>query len=481
MSKDYFRKKLKHLTCGMIRIRETICKHFLEKNMKFENVLNKTNIRPSFYYGWVVIAVGFITLGFSFGVWYSFSVFFTAVIQEFGWSRAAGSSIFSVFIICQALMGIATGYFQDRFGPRIVVPMGAVVLAFALFLTSRADQLWHFSLGYGVLAGIGISLLGFTSHASFLPLWFERKRGLAVGIAMSGIGFGMLVFVPLAEKVITLYGWRSAYLLLGATVLFFVAPLNLVLSRHKPQDLGLKPDGDGSGKDASSPKFSRIMKIIDTQWVENTWTIKKAATTSRFWFLAVGFFSISFAYQGILLHSISALVDAGMRRDSAAVCFGIMGSVGSVGKILMGYLSDVIGRERVNTLGAALAIMGIVCLMTAHLKMELLPFLFAFTFGIGYGAAAPLLPSVIADVFLGATFGRIFATIALMGGAGGASGSFVSGLLYDVTGSYILPFSLNCLSLAFACTFIWLAGPSKVRRMVKVRNVGHVTPCVSRG
>ena len=129
-------------------------------------------------------------------------------------------------------MNLLAGYLQDRFGPRAVIPLGAVVLSISLLITSQSHKLWHFSLAYGAFAGAGVSLLGFASHAAFLPKWFERKRGLAVGIAMAGIGFGMLFLIPAVEKVISLHGWRMAYIVLAVLVLFIVGPLNLLFSRR---------------------------------------------------------------------------------------------------------------------------------------------------------------------------------------------------------------------------------------------------------
>ena len=315
--------------------------------------------RSPIFYGWIVIAVGFVTLSIAFGIWYSFSVFFLAIINEFGWSRGSASSIFSIFILCHALTGLLTGYLQDRFGPRIVIPLGAIILALALVSTSRSDSLWHFYVAYGVFAGASVSLLGFTSHSAFLPSWFERKRGLAVGIAMSGIGFGMLVIVPLVEKSIAIYGWRTTYLFLAGVVALIVGPLNAVLSRRSPEDLNLRPDGDQSGEPAGRSRPLMIMEIVDSDWANRDWTIQKALRTGRFWLLAATFFCLSYAYQGTLLHSISAMVEAGLTRDTAAFYFGILGITGSVGKILFGYLSDRFGRERVNTLGGVTAAIGI--------------------------------------------------------------------------------------------------------------------------
>lgn len=432
--------------------------------------------KPPFFYGWVIVGVGFITLGAAFGVWYSFSVFILAIINEFGWSRAATSSIFSAFIFSQALMNLVTGHLQDRFGPRVVIPAGTVVLALALSLTSRSQTLWQFCIAYGIFAGIGVSLLGFASHAAFIPRWFERSRGLAVGIAMSGIGFGMLVVIPLVEQAISAWGWRTAYLCLAAMILLVVGPLNLLLARRSPQDLGLHPDGDAEAGAPPKGKNPMQMRTMDPEWAGRAWTLKAAMGTGRFWFLAMAFFFLAFAYQGTLLHSVSVMVDDGLARERAAYFFGIAGIIGSLGKIVLGHLSDRFGRERINTLGVSLAIVGILCLMNTTRLPALFPLLFALAFGMGYGAAAPLLPSVCADIFIGRSFGLIFGMISIGGGAGGATGAFMAGLLRDITGTYVAPLALFVCCLVTSCTLIWLASPRKVRRMVKAAKWEQVAP-----
>jgi MFS family permease len=420
------------------------------------------------YYGWIIVAVAFVTLGIAFGVWYSFSVFFLAIIKELGWSRAAASSIFSVFVLSQALMGLLTGYMQDRFGPRKVIPLGTLLLALSLILTSQARELWHFYLAYGALAGAGTGLLGFSSHSAFIPKWFERKRGLAIGIAMSGIGFGMLFLVPLVERFISLFGWRNTYLFLAGLVVFLVGPLNLIFSRKSPADLNLQPDGDALPGSTIQAKPAMVMHLADPKWAEVEWTLKKAMATKRFWFLTIGFFFGSLVYQSILMHSVSALVDAGLTRKAAAYYFGLLGLLGSVGKILFGYLSDRFSREGVNNLAGWVTALGIACLIAVGWSAGPWPLFFALLFGLGYGAAAPLFPSVSADIFFGRSFGLIFSVICIGGGMGGSLGSFILGWMRDLTGGYGLAFILTLAGMFFSCLFIWLAAPSKVRRMVKL-------------
>ena len=250
-------------------------------------------------------------------------------------------------------------------------------------------------------------------------------------------------------------------------VLLIVGPLNAVFSRRSPAELNLYPDGDLKEIQAGRPRPFMIMKVIDADWAKREWTLRKALQTRRFWFLVATFFCLSYAYQATLLHSISAMVDSGSTRPTAAAYFGLLGIAGSVGKILFGFLSDRFGRERSNSVGGIIAIIGIFCLINTTTANRFLPLLFALLFGLGYGAAAPLMPSVSADLFIGRSFGLIFAMISIGSGAGGALGSFLSGLMRDISGGYAVPLAICMLSLLLSCTFVWLAGPRKVRQMVK--------------
>ena len=273
--------------------------------------------------------------------------------------------------------------------------------------------------------------------------------------------------MPLVEKSIAAFGWRTTYILLAGIVFFLVGPLNLIFSRKSPESLNLRPDGDSASPKDQPVRASMVMKIVDKDWATRDWTLRRASRTYRLWVLFAAFFCLAFAYQGTLLHAISAMVDVGLTRESAAFYFGILGLAGSGGKILFGYLSDRLGRERANTLGGITAVAGILSLIGSAFFLGPLPILFALFFGVGYGAAAPLLPSIGADIFMGKSFGLIFAVISMGGGAGGAVGSYLSGLLRDMTGSYSIPLIMCMFSLMFSCLFIWIVGPRRIRRMVR--------------
>ncbi|MCK5916594.1 MAG: MFS transporter [Deltaproteobacteria bacterium] len=433
-----------------------------------------------FYYGWIIVATSFITLGVAFGVWYSFSVLYIALIDDFAWNRATTAGIFSLFTISHYLCAFLTGWLIDHFGPRLVIPIGALWLALALNLLTRAGSLFDFYLIYGIMAAVGVSLIGFVPHATFLPRWFSKRRGLAIGLAMAGVGVGMLTIPPFIQHLISLHGWRHAYRTLAVIVLFTI-PINLFFQRRDPEQIGLYPDNaithhdnDLSSKEGAPSKNAQnpgkqeqesgsSSMIIDKEWTTTKWTSHNALRTNRFWYLAAGFFLGPFAIQGVLLHAVAGLVDGGMSAKSAAATFGLLGICGSVGKITLGFFGDRWNRETANTVGMMAATIGVLALSKMELQPQLLPYIFALCFGFGYGAVAPLFPSIAADIFQGQHFGRIFGLLSLNLGFGGAAGAWFAGLIFDQTGSYQIAFILDIVVLWLSCICFWLAAPRKVR------------------
>ena len=421
-----------------------------------------------FYYGWVIIATSFVTLGVAFGVWYSFSVFYIAIINDFAWSRATTAGVFSLFTISHYLCAFLTGWLIDRFGPRLVIPAGALWLAVSLTLLTKAQNIFDFYLYYGILAAIGISLIGFVPHATFLPRWFVRRRGLALGLAMAGVGVGMLIVPPTMQHLISTHNWRYAYQILAIIVLFII-PINLLFQRRDPEQIGQRPDGAIRQPKHSCPvaiKSKDGTVIIDQKWAAIEWTSSNALKTKRFWYLAGAFFLGPFAIQGVLLHAVAGLVDGGMTARMAALTFGFLGICGSVGKITLGFFGDRWNREIANSIGMAAATLGVLALagmQLPQLPQQLLPWIFAAGFGFGYGAAAPLYPSIAADIFQGPHFGRIFGLLSLNLGFGGAAGAWFSGLIFDQSGSYLTAFIFDIIALWLSCLCFWLAAPRLIR------------------
>lgn len=423
--------------------------------------------RPSFYYGWVIVAVAFVCLALAYSAWHSFSIFFVAILAEFGWSRASTALVGSLIMVVYALFSPVSGFLVDRLGPRVVIPAGGVVLAGGLFASSRIAEPWHIYLFYGVITAIGINLVGNMANFVVLANWFSRRRGTAVGIASSGIGLGMLIIVPSLQAIINTAGWRTALLALGLTVLVVVPAVAAIFHRHRPEDMGLLPDGGPAavGK-AAAARPRPALRVVDHAWAERNWTIRSAAATGRFWLMLCAFLLGSLSHQSVMVHQVAYLVDRGLDPMWGASMVGLVGICGSGGKVLWGWVSDRIGREGAYTLGMACVLAGVLILgLVVDPTQPWRTYLYAAVFGVGYGVTAPLSPLIIADVFQGKRFGSIYGMVYIGSGAGAAIGPWVSGLLFDLTRSYTASFTMSVVAAALSALGIWLAAPRKVRQV----------------
>ena len=392
------------------------------------------------YYGWTIIGVSFVNLAITFGIWYSFSVFFLAILKEFGWGRAASAGVFSTFMVVHSVVAIVIGSLIDRFGARKVIPLGSILVVVGLVASSRVQALYQLYLFYGVVTAVGICSMGFLTHGIIIPNWFVKKRGLALGLAMAGIGVGMQILVPITQSVISRFGWRAAYCVLAAIVLIIVIPLNAVFQRRNPAEVGELPDGEKiPQKNENRLKEEQSTASIPENETKD-WTLGSTLKTRRFWFLFTTFFFTPMAIQGTLIHQVAHVTDRGFSPEIGAFFFGLVGIMGSVGKILFGYLSDRIGREKAFTIGAGCAFLGVLNLMNVRPGLGPLLYGYAILFGLGYGAIAPIFPARAADLFQGPHFGRIYGFLALSAGFGGGAGTWISGKVFDVTASYHMAF-----------------------------------------
>lgn len=421
--------------------------------------------RPSFFYGWVIVAVAFVCLAIAYSAWHSFAIFFVAILGEFGWSRAGTALVGSIFMIVYALASPLVGVAMDRVGPRIVIPVGGVILATGLILSSFTSEPWHIYVFYGVIAAVGVNLVGSMANFIVLANWFSRRRGTAIGIAASGIGVGMLVFVPGLQLLINATGWRNAYLILGLVVLVIIPAVAAIFHRQRPEDMGLLADGGDVGNLAAD-RPRPTLRVVDRVWADTSWTVRSAAATRRFWFLLTAFVLGALAHQSVMVHQVAYLVDNGLDPMLGASMVGLVGIFGSAGKVFWGWLSDRIGREGAYGLGMVSVVVGVLLLsLIAGSSHSWLIYAYAVVFGVGYGVSAPLSPVIIADIFQGKRFGSIYGTIYIGSGAGAAIGPWVSGLLFDRTENYAASFAMAVAAAVLSTVCIWLAAPRKVRQV----------------
>jgi MFS family permease len=414
-----------------------------------------------FYYGWVIVAISFFTLFFSLGIRFSFGVFFIAILKEYGWSRGETAGAFSLAMVVHAIFAPVTGAIVDRFGPRKLFPIGSVFLIMGLMAASQITAIWHLYLFFGVAVAIGINTISYSPHMALIPRWFVRKRGLAAGLVLSGIGMGTLVIVPLVELIIDKMGWRSAFLILAGIILGIVLPMTALFQRRSPEEVGQYPDGiaPGSTRNLSTENEKENERMPTFNGPEQ-WTFKAALCTRAFWCMFSVVFCNGFLMNMLLVHQAIHTVDVGYSKMVAASMVGMVGLIGSIGGILCGHLSDRAGREISYTLGSAAAFVGVLLFMSIRDTTSLwMLYAFVILYGAGYGSMGPMTASTTGDLFPGNSVGRILAMQSVGFGMGGALGPYLGGYFYDQMGSYFIPFLLLLASIFWGVLGIWMAAP----------------------
>jgi MFS family permease len=421
-------------------------------------------MRLPVFYGWVVVAVAFITIAIGVNARTAFSLLYPPILEEFGWSRGVTAATFSVGFLASAILSPFIGMAMDRFGPRLVFPFGGVVVAVGFMAATLTTQPWHLFATLGLMVVGGSVLFSYVGHSAFLPNWFVRRRGLAIGIAFSGVGVLSLGALPWVQIIIDDTGWRTACWMLAMVVLVVVLPLNLLFQRRRPEDLGGRADGD-----ADVPKGTPVMtadNVVDPAWVAVDWTLGRALKTTRFWWLGLGFFASFTAYYTILVHQTRFLIDIGFSGDTAAFALGLVSTFGVVSLIATGALSDRWGREIAWTL----TMLGYVACYSVSLLLVSQPSwvlvaAMVITQGLLGQGMATCFAAMPAELFQGRYYGKIFGALSLFGMSGGAVGPWLAGVLYDHYGSYEIAF-IGCIVAALIGILgAWMAAPRKVRKV----------------
>ncbi len=416
--------------------------------------------RLPFFYGWVIVAVVFVTMAFGVNARTSFSLLFPPLLNEFGWDQSVTAGAFSFGMLVSAVLGPVIGRLMDRGGPRVVMELGVAAMAAGMLLAPFAHAPWQVYATLGVLVSAGSIATGYTGQALFLPNWFARRRGLAISIAYSGVGVGSIVLLPWLQSLIERSGWRAACWAMGVLMLVLLVPLNLLLCR-RPQELGLDPDGERA---ADAAVMRRAMRVVDAEWAAVDWTLRRAVATARFWWIGVAFFTALFAWYAVQVHQTKYLTEIGFSPVDAAWALGAVSLAGIPGQISMGLLSDRIGREPVWAIGCfGFAVCYVLLIAMRGAASPLLLYAMVLAQGaLGYGITS-VMGAVVVEIFEGPHFGSIFGTVIIAAVSGGAAGPWITGLLHDRSGSYTSGFLLALGLSVLSAVAMWQAAPRRVR------------------
>jgi MFS family permease len=391
---------------------------------------------------WVVVGSVWLTLAIASGLYFSFPVFFVALLEEFAWSRGATAAAFSISAVVQGVLSPAVGMLVDRLGPRRVMLAGAALLGVSCVLASRIGALWSLYATVGVLAAAGLCAVSWVPSGTLIARWFTERRGSMLGLAFSGMGAGVLAMGPLAQWLITTRGWRAAYLILGAGTLLVLLPLVAFGVREAPA-APARPRAE------TGPPPGRALTAIGA-----------ALRTRAFWALFFAYLCTPLAVFSVVTHSVAFAVDQGFPRLFVAGIFGLTGLLSVAGRIVFGFAADRIGRTTSATISYACTAGGTLCL----LALEAWPhaaalYAYAVLFGLGFGARGPIITAMASQLFPGRRFGVIYGILSVGNGIGGGVAPWFGGFVHDVTGSYRVAFLVAVGFCVLGSVCFWLARP----------------------
>jgi MFS family permease len=381
-----------------------------------------------------------LTLGIAFGVMFSFSVFLVPLLEEFRWSRGLAAGAFSLSSIVQGLLSPVVGAFVDRVGARRVILTGAVVIAASCLLASRITQVWHLYVVTGVFTAVGVCAVGFVPSGALVAQWFAHRKASMMGIVFSGMGVGVLTVGPLAQWLISTYGWRQAYVVLGVGAVVFLVPLVWIGVRDRV------PPGHGVRRGEVTEKAGM--------------SVRAALSTPAFWALFFAYVCTPLAVFTVVTHQVAFAVDHGFPRLFVAWIFGLTGLMSIFGRIIFGIAADYIGRAWSATISYGCTAAGTLALLS--IESSLSPaglYVYGVLFGLGFGARGPIITAIAADLFPGRRFGAIYGYMSLGNGFGGAIGPWFAGAVFDITGSYRIAFLIATLFCVAGSACFWLAQP----------------------
>lgn len=400
------------------------------------------------FYGWWIVGVAALGLFLGAGsiIVYSFSVFLIPLARDFHSTRGAISFAYTLFAFAAAPGALIMGRLIDRFGVRIVTIFSLTTCA--LLLLSNAlffGKIWHLYSFYFLLGlvGIGTSPL---PYSDLISHWFDRRRGLALGLMMLGLGASAIIMPPLMQRLITTVGWRAAYELYGAAVLVIAVPLLALFLKERPESMGLFPDGDNAPR-----------AIVHANYSDQGLAWREVRNDRAFWYMLSAFFLLVVGLQGCLVHLPAMLVGRGSTPQTAAWAASLFGAAVLIGRPSIGYLLDRFFAPYVAAFFFAQAALGIALL--ALNGPPWLPFVSAISVGFGLGAEGDVMAYMVSRYFGLRSFAEIYSYLWCGFVVAVGAGPYLMGLGFDKTGSYLVPLVAFAAAGCAAAVLIARLGP----------------------
>lgn len=390
------------------------------------------------YYGYVIAAAAGVLQIIMWGLFNTYGVFFIPMQNEFGWSRAVISGARSFSMLVWGTMSILLGSLNDKYGPRVILTVCGCILGGGYFLMSQVNTLWQLYVFYGIIIGVGISATDVVV-LSTVARWFKKKLGMMTGIVKVGTGLGMFIMPLAADGLISSYGWRNSYMILGITGIILVVPISRLL-RKDPSKIQQRLDVE-----------KRVLSS-DSQNTLPELSLDEAMRTTRLWIASIMYFTIWFCVNIVLVHLAPHAMDMGISSAKAAGILSSIGAISIVGRLIIGFSSDRIGCRKSMIICCTIFVISFSVLLMARDFWMLI--LFAIIYGFAHGGFATLISPMVGELFGMRSHGAILGFMIFLGTIGGAAGPVFAGYLFDVTGNYqsafIVSIAIGIIGLALS-------------------------------
>lgn len=383
--------------------------------------------RRSLYYGWVLVFTLSFTELTSWGVlYYTFTVFLGPMHATFGWSRGAMTGAYSLGLLVSAAAGVPIGRWVDRRGPRVVMTAGSCAAVLLVLLWAAVPSLTAL---YLVWAGIGVAMAAVLYEPALVVVatWFRRKRGQALTILTFIAGFASVVYVPLSGWLVHRGGWRQALVVLALMLALGTVLPHALLLRRRPADLALLPDGMLALPDQPTAAHP-----------EQSSTTREAMRGATFWLLTAAFALNLLGASAMLVHLLPYLTDRGYSVGVATTATGLVGVMALPGRLVLTPLGDRVPRVAVACAIFLLQTLALLALLLLHSTAGVV--VFVVLFGAGFGAVTPARAALVAEYYGPLHYGAISGALAFFLTGARAAGPFAAGMLYDITGGYLIAF-----------------------------------------
>jgi MFS family permease len=380
-----------------------------------------------FHYVWIVVAVTFLTLLAAQAVRAAPGVIITSLESEFGWTRTEISLAISLSILTFGLGGPLGGTLIDRFGPRLVMLVGDLLIVAGLAGLLFVRDLWALYALWGIPIGLGTGAVGGVLGAAVAHRWFRTQRGVIIGAFGGATSAGQLIFVPAMAQLTVGEGWRWALALVLAACAVMLVPVALLM-RNRPEDAGTRAFGEGAVVTAATQAEDR-----------RTTPLREAMRTRDFWLLAASFFVCGYTSNGLVgTHLIPHAIEHGFTEVMAASAVALLGSMNIIGTLASGWFTDRFDNRKLLAAYYGFRATSLFALPLIYDIRWL--FLFAFVYGLDWIATVPPTANLVATIYGRASLGTIYGWIFFSHMVGAAIAAFAGGFFRDLLGDYHLMF-----------------------------------------